>query len=203
MPRPFFPSMVPMATSAALTTSAQRRLLRIADETFWRAHWDLPPGVCFTYAEIRLEAAFRAWLRTVDVEAPAPESLPDESRLHFLAAGWDCEYGEETWWDWSVWSSCETCAERGFVGCQSCRELTGFMELALPGEQAWDLEEEWAEDACADDAASAGEGVPREATVPLLVPPPSGSTSAAVRPVARTSPFPTGTQSCAASGFRA
>jgi len=55
----------------------------------------------------------------------------------------------------------------------------------------------------ADDAASAGEGVPREATVPLLVPPPSGSTSAAVRPVARTSPFPTGTQSCAASGFRA
>jgi len=194
--------MVPMATSAALATSAQRRLLRVADETFWNVHWDLPPGIYFTYEDIRLEAAFRAWLRTVDVEAPAPKSLPDESRLPSLAAGWDCEYGEETWWDWSVWSSCETCAERGFVGCWSCRELTRFMELALPEGQAWGSEEEWAKEPCADDADDAGEGGPGEATVPLLVPLPSGSNSAAVHPVARTSPFPTGTQGCAASAFR-
>ena len=82
----------------------------------------------FTYSDVRLEAAFRAWLRELDLRLSPPTSLPSETVLGGMAALYDCHYGVDIWWTWPIWSSCSRCSVSGFVNCPECRRLAGFCE---------------------------------------------------------------------------
>ena len=81
-------------------------------------------------SELRLEAAFRAWLRAVSLRAEPPTSLPDETLLSAMANDLDHAYGDDLWWQWPTWSTCCRCYESESAGCADCAHLAAFCWLA-------------------------------------------------------------------------
>ena len=69
----------------------------------------------FTEAELREEAAFRCWLREIDIH-DCPLMLPSNAALRGMADAWDWLYGPLTWWSWPVLSTCQrrVCPFHGF-----------------------------------------------------------------------------------------
>jgi hypothetical protein len=107
----------------------QRWPQRLANRGFWEAD----TGECavpFDEGDIRREAAFRCWLRQLEMDVPPPTCLPDERELDRLALQWDGEYGADAWWSWPTWSTCPVCAERQCVSCPDCRQLAAFTNLS-------------------------------------------------------------------------
>ena len=105
--------------------SHHRWLQRLANHSFWDT--DPGDGSCPSEGnDVRLEAAFRCWLRCLDVDAQPPDALPDESELGILANRWDTHYGEDAWWAWATWSSCHDCHGKARLGCAECAHLYAF-----------------------------------------------------------------------------
>ena len=105
--------------------SQHRWLQLLADRAFQAADTgesEFP----FQYVDIKREAAFRSWLRCVDVHDKPPCCLPDERALDVLAMQWDLDYGSISWWAWPAWSTCPYCAQGGVVQCQQCWDLLQF-----------------------------------------------------------------------------
>ena len=102
-----------------------RWLQLVADRGFWEAD----TGECivpFTDDEIRKEAAFRCWLRQLEITPRCPTRLPTERELEFYAAQWDEEFGCNLWWSWPVWSTCAVCDAKESVQCPGCTKLFAF-----------------------------------------------------------------------------
>lgn len=113
----------------------RRWLQRLADRGFWEAN----TGECavpFDEGDIRREAAFRCWLRQLDLDSPPPRCLPDERDLELLALQWDSDYGPYAWWAWSIWSCCPRCEEHQSVRCPECRRLFAFADYSMQHAQA-------------------------------------------------------------------
>ena len=108
--------------------SVHRRFQKIADRSFWRslqaADGPMLPG------EVRLEAAFRAWLRAVGLRDAPPLALPDETALSVMANDLDHAYGDNLWWQCPIWSSCCRCRDLGTAECADCARLASFLHVA-------------------------------------------------------------------------
>ena len=78
--------------------------------------------------DIRLEAAFRCWLRNLNLTDTLPTELPNESELNSLAVQFDSEFGVNEWWDWPIWSSCKLCNEKECVDCNECYVMSTFSD---------------------------------------------------------------------------
>ena len=87
-------------------------------------HQDTPYD--FTENELRMEAAFRCWLHTVDLEA-CPGMLPMDAALRGLADAWDWLYGPYAWWTWPVLSMCRCSADDV---CDDCHSLLRYCYLS-------------------------------------------------------------------------
>ena len=82
----------------------------------------------FTEEELREEAAFRCWLREIDI---CPTTLPPSATLRVMADAYDWEYGEFVWWTWPVWSSCDVCrGEEAPVMCADCWSYARFCAMS-------------------------------------------------------------------------
>jgi hypothetical protein len=99
-----------------------RKLQMLADEVFWE---DVNCDYC-SEEDLRLEAAFRCWLRQLNMCQGAPKSLPDEKELALLAAEYDEQFGQEAWYGWAAWSTCSACSQRECAECASCQQLCRF-----------------------------------------------------------------------------
>ncbi len=130
-----------------------RHFQRILHETFWSAFYAARGAHAFSAAEVRLEAALRAWVRTLDVSLPPPAGpLPDEAALEILASRFDAQYGDGRWWAWAVWSSCGRCKEVRAVRCSQCSSYVRFFS-------ACGLDEGITTDPAALDSALCSQGV--------------------------------------------
>ena len=89
----------------------------------------------FTEAELREEAAFRCWLREIDLQH-CPPQLPLGAALRGLADGYDWLYGPYVWWTWPVISTCAHCSRRDDV-CADCHSL---LRYCLMSEAWWEHE---------------------------------------------------------------
>ncbi len=117
--------------SATEERAIHRSFQRLVDYSFWQAledSWSVLPS------EVRLEAAFRTWLRELNVRGAPPRALPDESALVSLANSLDLTYGEDEWWQWAIWSSCARCREQEQAACTECAQLVSFCSLATRAE---------------------------------------------------------------------
>ena len=116
-----------------------RHLQRVANHGFWSANEEAEHAFCpFSYEEIRLEAALRAWIRSLDFCSLPPPAPPDDSVLAGLAAQNDWEFGEDEWWEWATWSSCAACHQVSAVACWECRRLVRFCHIPPPEEDAYE-----------------------------------------------------------------
>ncbi len=86
----------------------------------------------FTEEELREEAAFRCWLREIDMH-DCPSALPSSAALHAIADTYDWLYGEHVWWAWPVWSSCERCSDAPVVLCADCESYMRYCAIS----QGW------------------------------------------------------------------
>ncbi len=86
----------------------------------------------FTEAELREEAAFRCWLREIDIEN-CPLMLPSGAALRGMADAWDWLYGPHAWWSWPVWSSCKPCSKGADMLCEDCESFLRYCAMS----EAW------------------------------------------------------------------
>ena len=86
----------------------------------------------FTEAELREEAAFRCWLREIDIH-DCPLMLPSNAALRGMADTWDWLYGPLTWWSWPVVSTCQRCSRNADVLCSECHCLLRYCAMS----EAW------------------------------------------------------------------
>ena len=82
----------------------------------------------FSEWELRMEAAFRCWLREIDVQQ-CPPMLPLDAALRGMADAWDWLYGPYVWWAWPVISSCARCSRCDDV-CADCHSMLRFCYLS-------------------------------------------------------------------------
>ena len=61
----------------------------------------------FTEAELRMEAAFRCWLREIDLQ-DCPPMLPMDAALRGMADAWDWLYGPYVWTTDDVCADCHS-----------------------------------------------------------------------------------------------
>ena len=109
-------------------THEHRLLQQLADRVYRDAESEQTGWAsAFSWVEKRQEAAFRVWLRNVDLTA-LPTSLPTESELNQLALVCDYEHGDDCWCAWPIWSSCQRCAEKEYCECSECRRLAAFLD---------------------------------------------------------------------------
>ena len=87
----------------------------------------------FTEAELRMEAAFRCWLREIDLQ-DCPPMLPLDAALRGMADAWDWLYGPYEWWAWPVISTCARCSRNDDV-CADCHSMLRYCFLS---EGWWD-----------------------------------------------------------------
>ena len=114
----------------ASSRSVHRRFQRLVDGVFWQSLGEaVPSGALMLQREVRLEAAFRAWLRDISLRASPPAALPDETALSVMANELDHAYGDDLWWQWAIWSSCALCCEKEMAECGECRDLAAFFWL--------------------------------------------------------------------------
>ena len=86
----------------------------------------------FTEAELREEAAFRCWLREIDLH-DCPLMLPSNAALRGLADAWDWLYGPLLWWSWPVLSTCARCSRNADMLCADCQCLLRYCFMS----EAW------------------------------------------------------------------
>ena len=123
------------ATDDARTT--HRFLQLLLDSTFRSTVSTLNPSTRL-HAEVRHEAAFRAWVRTLDTSKSPPLVLPSLFALEALSQSFDDEYGPDMWWEWPAWSTCGSCAAKECADCPQCRQLVGFgMYNAPESDETW------------------------------------------------------------------
>ena len=121
----------------AMMSSRKRYLQYLAAQRFYEeatgdfAFYQEDPSF-FTEAELREEAAFRCWLREIDLH-DCPPMLPSDAALRGLADAWDWLYGPLTWWSWPVWSSCKRCSKGADMLCEDCESLLRYCAMS----EAW------------------------------------------------------------------
>ena len=81
----------------------------------------------FSEAELRMEAAFRCWLHTIDLQN-CPNTLPMGAALRGMADAWDWLYGPYQWWAWPVLSTCNEC--NCDQVCANCHSMLRFCYLS-------------------------------------------------------------------------
>ena len=82
----------------------------------------------FTEDELRVEAAFRCWLREID--ARNCQTLPSSATLHVIADAHDWLYGDYVWWNWPVWSSCKHCSRGETALCGDCLSYLQYCAMS-------------------------------------------------------------------------
>ena len=108
-------------------TTRFRRVLQTQADRAFEMSLSSSPDTC-SYDEMRLEAAFRAWILELDRTDDPPTSLPSETSLTAIAADHDRRFGPDTWWTRPIWSSCWKCSLQQEVSCAACRKLSRFSQ---------------------------------------------------------------------------
>ena len=78
-------------------------------------------------AELRMEAAFRCWLHTIDLQN-CPNTLPMDAALRGMADAWDWLHGPYQWWSWPVLSTCNQCSPDHV--CANCHSMLRYCYLS-------------------------------------------------------------------------
>ena len=90
--------------------------------------WENTRNVRLTEEMLKMEAAFRVWLRSQNLSSTLPMSLPCDRLLEETANECDSIYGENAWWSWPIWSSCDKCKDLEEISCRDCKKLSSIFE---------------------------------------------------------------------------
>ena len=85
------------------------------------------PPYDFSEAELRIEAEFRCWLHTIDLQN-CPNTLPMGAALRGMADAWDWLHGPYQWWAWPVLSTCNQCSPDHV--CANCHSMLRYCYLS-------------------------------------------------------------------------
>jgi len=135
----------------------RRRVLQQVAASRFRHH--VSSDTCLTTADLRLEAALRVWLTTLDLTCQCPPAIASDRVLESVAADCDAEYGEFDWWLWPTYSTCSECKDKESCACSACHLIGDFCWFS----EAWytaatrpESDSEWPEEQEEDTAVSAG-----------------------------------------------